>query len=862
MRVKENIIFSKKLIKQCLRTCHMSFFVCMLLGFVSANLQAKQKTNVSDIESVHFLEETVSIELANSVQEFLDVSGHLSLQEVIQKNQFHTIEKGRVKNYQENDVYWYRFGIKNVSDNPRDIILKTKNRNIVDAGLYQLDAEHLRAYQKNNDLLDGVVADYKTFGDKYSLDERPIRARKYALIFRVPANTEHHFYLRWQDKGQAIFEMEVVDVGQYFSEQMFLQGYLFLILGFALGVLIYNFSIFWRTQEQLYLSYCIYIVCFIFFLENQGGSIAFIWPNLITLNLTATFVWSSAFLVMFSASRFTSQILLLAERDPEKASWFKALQFFSLLFAFASFFIPYQAVEFSAYILSVAVVVLCVGCAFQIVRRYNDQAAKIYLYSFLPIAICIVLVVCIYAFELIAFPFMDEVLRIAFSLNLVVLSTALANHISTMQEKQRAYEGMLIAAKASEHAKSEFFGKMSHEIRTPLNGVIGMAQLLEGTHANETQKKYIDILITSSKSLMHLVNNIIDFSKIDAGKMKVEEREFNLQEMLLEVEKVFMMRILESGIPLVFELENRLPKRYFGDINRIRQILINLLANAYKFTNEGIIKIKITSMSSDLRWPNQHALRFEVIDTGIGIPPAQVDSIFEDFTQIYSANQRKYAGAGLGLAICRELSALLKGEITLTSQLGKGSTFCLDIPLSPILKEELSETEKFFVIEKNKILASKTLLLIDSCKECRDILVDISGQWGMKTGAVARLEEGLANARRSSEVNVPIDLVVVDYHCLEAQEGGNHFINALARHSATKNATILVLVSQASIAAQFAFSSNQQLFIIQRQALIRRFAEPFVAAINGDENYFKNNRPLLAENLDALLEDNFGSKLA
>jgi len=861
MFVKGNNSFPEKPIKLCLHISHIGFFLCLFLSLFTASLYAKQLNNVINIESVNFYEETLSIELADSVQEFHDFSGNLSLEEVIHKNQFHTIEPGRIKNYQENDVYWYRFGIKNISDNPRDIILKTKNRNIVDSGFYQLDAEHLRAYQKNNDLLDGVVVDYIAFGDKYSLDERPIRSRQYALLFRIPENSEHHFYLRWKDKGQAVFEMEVVDVPRYFREQMFLQGYSFLILGFAIGVLIYNFNIFLRTREKLYLDYCIYIVFFIVFLENINGSIIYIWPSFLPLDLTATFVWSSAFLVMFSASRFTSQILLLDERDSEKALWFKALQFFSLLFAFASFFISYQAIEYSTYILSVAVVVLCVTCAFQIDWRYNDQAAKIYLYSFFPIAICIVLVVGIYVFELIAFPFMNEVLRVAFILNLVILSTGLANQIRNMQEKQRNYEVMLIAAKASEHAKSEFFGKMSHEIRTPLNGVIGMAQLLEGTHKDETQKKYIDILIASSKSLMHLVNNIIDFSKVDAGKMKVEEREFDLQEMVLEVEKVFMMRILESGIPLVIEIENRLPKRHLGDVNRIRQILINLLANAYKFTNEGFIKLKITSLPSDIRFLNKNALRFEVIDTGIGIPPEQVESIFEDFTQIYSANQRKFAGAGLGLAICRELSVLLKGEISLTSQQGRGSTFRLDIPLLPVIKETLNEADNLFVVEKNKTLSSKSMLLIDSCKECRDILVEISGQWGMKTGAVASLEEGLANARRSSDVNVPIDLVVVDYHCLELQEGGNHFINALARHGSTKNATILVLVSQANIANQFTFSSNQKLFIIQRQALIRRFDEPFMAAINGDMNYFKNNRPLLQDNLDELLGSELGSKL-
>lgn len=849
---------------QCLKILSVLFFMLNLSSCLSQN-ETEALNQAQDIKSIHsfdFTEDTHAIELADSVQEFIDPQGVLTLQEVIQKNQFHSIEKGRVRNYQASDSYWYRFGIKNPSDKSRDLYLKTKNRNIVAAGLYQLDAKYLKAYQSNVDLIDSVEVEYQPFGDAYPFQERSVRSRKYVVRFEVPAHAEHYFYLKWQDKGQAIFEMEVVDRDQFFSEQMLSQGYLFLIIGFALGVLIYNLTIFWRTREQLYLSYSIYIVCFLFFLENQNGSIAFIWPRSFDTDLTSLSVWASAFLVMFSACRFTSQILQLQERDSERAYWFKIVQILSLLFAAACFYIPYQAIEYATYIVSLTVVVLCVGSAFQIVKRYNDQAAKIYLYSFLPIAVCILLVMAIYALELVAFPFMDELLRIAFGLNLVILSTALANHIDAMQEKQRAYEAMLVAAKASEHAKSEFFGKMSHEIRTPLNGVIGMTQLLEGTHVDEMQKKYIDILKASSSALMHLVNNIVDFSQVDAGKMKVDEREFNLQEMLLDIEKVFMMRVLESRVPLIFEIEDWLPKNYFGDMNRIRQILINLLGNAYKFTSKGIIKVKVSSLKDDPRWLNKNALRFEVIDTGIGIPAEQVESIFEDFTQVYSAGERKYGGAGLGLAICRELSTLLKGEIKLHSHLGSGSTFQLDIPLELVKKDDLNKKDIFFVIEKNKTLSSRSVLLIDDCTACREILTDISTRWGMKTGAVSTLEAGLANARRSSDVSVPIDLVIVDYNCLIEQEGGNHFINALSRHGATKNAIILILVSQASIAAQFSFLVNKKVFIIQRKALVRQLEDAFVAAINGDENYFKNNRPLLKENLDELLEINLGSQRA
>jgi signal transduction histidine kinase len=788
-------------------------------------------------------------------QVFVDHQSQLSLKEVIELNQFKDLEFGRVRNFKESDTYWYRFSIYNKHNKNLDLVFKTKNRNIVDAQFFQLEPKFLNSSQSFDDAaLESVVVDFWAFGDSYAFKDRPIRARKYSIAFRIPAETEQHFYLRWQDKGQALIEMEVLSLADFFGEQMITQAYFFLILGFAFGVLVYNLSIFWRTRDQLYLSYVIYIASFILFLETQNGSIAAIWPKFVSPDIRAVFVWTSAFLVMFSAARFTSQILLLRERDPEKDSWFKALQLFSLFFALSSFFAPFQAVEYAAYIMSVATVGSCVSTAFLIYRRYNDNAAKIYLYSFAPIAICIFIVVSVYAFELFGFPFMDELLRLAFCLNLIILSSSLANQISVMTEKQRMYEGKLIAAKASEKAKSDFFGKMSHEIRTPLNGVIGVTELLKDSDLSETDRKYVDVLTASSRALMHLVNNIVDFSQVESGKLKIEDTNFDLQDMLLDIEKVFIMRILESGVPLLFEIDQSLSRMYYGDVNRIRQILINLLGNAYKFTSKGIVKVKIEQLINDKRWPNEKSFSFEVIDTGIGIPPAQVESIFEDFTQVYSANQHKYEGAGLGLAICRELSKLLRGEIKLYSQLDNGSVFKLEIPLKVIEGSSNDNIEKTFRFQKNNALSSRSLLIIDSCVDCCEIVSEASTQWGMKVGAVIDLVSALANARRSSEVGIPLDLVLVDYACLEEQKGGHHFLNALARHSATKNSVVIILVSQASVSARFASLRDQKIFIFQRQALVSRYQEAFVAAINRDESFFENNKPLLQESLDELIE--------
>ncbi len=802
-------------------------------------------------------EDTELVPLAPIAEVFVESKSQMVLQEAVNQKGFTPLEVDRIQSFKESDTYWYRFALKNTENKSLDLVLKTLNKNVVNAHFYQLDAKFLKNETMKEPEIESVVYDFEAFGDYRLFVDRPIRSRQYALTFRIPPYAEHHFYLRWQDKGQAVFEMELVDVPSFFSEQMSKQGYFFLIIGFAIGVLIYNLSIFWRIGEQLYLSYALYISSFIAFLETENGSIAVFWPSFLSYDLRASFMWTMAFMVMFTAARFTSQMLLLKEREPERASLFSIVQVFALLFLLASFVAPYQVVEYAAYIASVTLVSICIVTAFQIYRRYGDNSARIYLLSFLPVALSVVLVAATYALELFAFPYMSELLRIVFCLNLVILSLALANQIQVMNEKQRNYEGMLMAAKASELAKSEFFGKMSHEIRTPLNGVIGMSQLLDDGELNEKQKGYVEVLSASSRSLMHLVNNIVDFSQVDAGRMQLSEAPFDVLEMLLDIEKVMMIRTLESRIPLIFDLKPGMPRFVYGDVDRIRQVLINLLGNAYKFTSEGLIKIKIFTLKNDGRWSDKHAFRIEVSDTGIGIPSGQVESIFEDFTQVYSSNARKYGGAGLGLAICREISRLLGGEIKLHSQLGRGSTFILEIPLRQADAQELAKLKpkvfpvrEFVEIERDPLLASRSLLLIDCCDEPRALLENTASEWGMKVGAVSNLEDGLSSARRSSDVSVGIDLVMVDYECLEHQEGGNHFIKALARHEATRSAIVIVLVSQTQLNISPETLSGDRVFLLQRKALVTSYYDAFVAVTQGDLEYFKHNQPLFLEYSD------------
>ncbi len=784
------------------------------------------------------------IQLNQHSELFIDESASMTLEEVMADGKFELSDVGQIRQFNNAHHYWYRYRVINNMSDDALLILKTYARNLTTATLYQLE-------MKSPEGESHIVAQ-QSFGDWQDFYDRAIQSRKYALPVTIPAYTEQHFYLKWRDQGQDVYEMELVDMARFFSNEMIMQAYNFLTLGFVLGMLIYNISIYRRTRDSIYLDYSIYIVSFIIFLETQNGSMAVIWPRVLGMEALAVFAYAAAYLVMYAALSFTVKILFLDERDPDRAYWFKLLQWLSLFLFSACFFVPFQVAEYSVYFCSSFIVCLVVYEAWQIRRKYNDLFAKTYMMSFTPLGIPIIVVSSIYAFETLAFPYLNEVIRIAFCINLIMLSNSIADQLEVMAKKQQRYEASLAAAKNSQAIKNEFFGKISHEIRTPLNGVIGASELLQTSNLDNEQRKYVDILGASSNALMHLINNIIDFSRVEAGKMHIEEDHFNLRSLLLDIEKVFMVRILETRIPLLFDIAEQTPTFLFGDVNRIRQILINLLSNAYKFTETGLIRVRVSCIEKNAaNW-----YRFEVIDTGIGIPASQVESIFEDFTQVYSRKEREYGGAGLGLSICRELTRLMGGEIHLHSELGKGTNFSVELPLKPGIDMSNSGVRADFSFIKNPLLNSRSVLIIDECYECRQSLAQACQAWGMKAGSEASLVDALESIRKSSEVGMAVDLVVVDLDCLATQVGGNHFIEALTRHSATKNVVVLMISGHAHAPERFKLQlESGRGFLFQRMALVHQYERVLEATLAKDKEYFLKNSLLLNESFEGILNN-------
>lgn len=606
---------------------------------------------------------------------------------------------------------WVKFDVKNDSQFAFKRLLEISSPLLDDITIYQTE---------NTNITDEIH-----LGDEQPFYERSIINRYFVEPLIFEAYSLQTVYVKLKTQSAKHLPMTLWIERSFYAKDHQISHFFGLFYGFMLLMILYNLFIYISIRENIYLYYIAYASSMLLLSASMYGvTYEFLWPSQVAWNRYSIpfFIGLSMGLISLFSFKF-----LLLKRDTLSGSLMLCLSIFSFVFAIASFFIPTR----DAYQLATYNVVLVCPTSFIVALYIASKGSKeglFFAFSWVGLLAGVSAMAMNKAGLIPHTLFTEYGLTIGSASEIILLSFALATNISNLKEDQlRAQKAEVdykskeidarnaaIEAMEESQAKSSFLAKMSHEIRTPMNGVLGMAQLLQDTKLSEKQEHYSDVILSSSETLLNIINDILDYSKIEAHQITLESQPFDLKKLIQDILGLFSVNIRKTSIELIASIQPNLHTDLMGDPTRIKQIITNLIGNAIKFTAHGFVILEVTQPD-----PTSNKLKFSVRDSGTGIPEKQQPLLFKVFSQVHTADMRQIEGTGLGLAITKQLAEMMSGEVGVISSEGDGSTFWATLDLKP------DKTTSQTVNNQHDLYKSQTLnRLLIGCREqtCAELI--------------------------------------------------------------------------------------------------------------------------------------------
>ncbi len=587
-----------------------------------------------------------------------------------------------------------------------------------------------------------------SMGDHVSLSDHPFKTRFNLTSLTLSSGEQRDIFL--YVKTSSLFNVPI----QINSEKSFAEIHLNeewmngIFYGIGTGLIFYNLFLFFYVKEKSYLFYIVHVFSALMFYFCIQGFGQIIWSKNLEWNNQAEFFF--AHVCLASGYAFALEFLGI-DRKSASGGLLIVATIISIGFALGKFVWSPEINVITISVNGVAAALILIGVG--ILKLKDSFGPARYFVSAWSFFLLSVAVVALNSFGVIKSITLSLYgLQIGMVLQQILLSVALGNKINGLKQAKTDAEAASLLAQAEHKAKSDFLARMSHEIRTPLNGVIGLSQVLQDSQLNEDQLHYAKTIFNSGKALINIVNDILDIERIESGLIEIERIDFDFGGLIKECASMFKPLASEKNIQFSVVIDPRIPKWLKGDPGRIRQVALNFLSNAFKFTEQGRVTLNAKAVDPELN--KRTALLIEVIDTGIGISEKNKKQLFEAYNQIDVATARKFGGTGLGLIISKQLVELMHGDIGFTSESGKGSRFWMTLELDKGVAYPDAGA-----VSNIKLFANAQVLVAEDNPVNQKVISGLMKKLGAHTTIVSNGAEVVAEMRAPKE---QYDLVFMD----------------------------------------------------------------------------------------------------